>query len=507
MRSMNSMKVTTWLAGGAVLACAAQANALNINTYNEADANQVTIRVSGATAHDPGLERLWQLNVANLGICADGTLDFFRAADNLKRLAYCTGAAGLPAALAGRRLAIHKASTGGSGNGVGPLVRPAITVPFWNVPTGGGFLTGCAGAAQGASGVFSAYTLHAGCANTPTNTPAPQAGISDLEPEIFKTAFAPTLSLVELAAIPPNGISAVIMGVPVTLNIRNRMQAMQFGAGDPCIGAETPACQPSLTRNQLAALYSGNYPAWSLIGSPTTAGVDLTNVAGGGPALTSPDVFWCRRVGTSGTQATFETYMLGQRCVDGVPPFVTAAGDPVHVSEGSSNSNVVSCLNTRFSEGRGAIGTLSVEFVPGGADNFRFIKVQQHAPCLLEVVKSKYDFVAESTMQWRTAAIAGLPILGGNPLILAQQIRTKMGNRGIIQDLNTAFNHPFCAGLGSGALVGNALTNTPATTPFVVGGGGTNDVVVFPTLTKTRGLNGPNSCGPMIDIHPTQLAP
>ena len=66
--------------------------------------------------------------------------------------------------------------------------------------------------------------------------------------------------------------------------------------------------------------------------------------------------------------------------------------------------------------GRGAIGVLSMEFNPNttrtAADSgFRFIKINGVAPCLLPIVQSKYDFLGESTMQWRTAAINGLPAL------------------------------------------------------------------------------------------------
>ncbi len=554
------MKVLTSLAGVSALVWVANANALNINLYDEADPLQVTIRISGSTSHDPGLEKLWQLNERNLGICVEGTLDFFRSRDRRKRLAYCMGRPSLPVELAGKRLAIHKVSEGGSGNGVAPLVRapfsPGLPDPpdFWNVPTFGGFLTGCAGVTETPlpGTPFAAYTLHDDCPNGSVNAgtinnPAPDAGISDLEPAIFKTAFDPDLNATELAAIPPKLIAAVVMGVPVTLNIRNRMQALQFEEAfteavppldachpshpnyrDPVVpgsaitNAESGECMPSLYRSQLSALYSGSFSEWSQITSPTTEGEDLTaiprpflpNVPDN--ALSDPSVFWCRRVDTSGTQAAFETYMLGQRCAEGVPPFVSAGLDPAHVTESSVSSDVVKCLNTKFAAGKGAIGVLSLEFVPDESDNYRFIKVGAKAPCLLEIVKSSYDFVAESTMQWRTVAIAGLPRLLDFPLrlALAQQIRKKMGKRAVIQDLNTAFKTLFCGGgnepdEGSGGLLGNALSaNVPPTTPFVAEGGGPDDVQVHPVMTKSRGLRGlnvPNSCGRMIDVHPTEI--
>src|SRR5688572_20031993 len=74
------------------LTAASQSNALDISTYNEA--SQVTLYISGATAVRPGLLKLFQLNNANNGICADGTLDLYQSADGLKYLALCTGRTG-----------------------------------------------------------------------------------------------------------------------------------------------------------------------------------------------------------------------------------------------------------------------------------------------------------------------------------------------------------------------------------------------------------------------------
>src|SRR5215831_10193829 len=109
--------------GAAVAVCAgSQAFAVSAASYNEA--SQVTLYVSGSTATRPGLINLFKLNVANNGICADGSLDIYQSADGLKYLEICTGRTtgtpALPAALAGTRIALHKSDVGGSGNGVAP---------------------------------------------------------------------------------------------------------------------------------------------------------------------------------------------------------------------------------------------------------------------------------------------------------------------------------------------------------------------------------------------------
>jgi ABC-type phosphate transport system substrate-binding protein len=515
------------LAVGAVVAASAaqQASALDISTYNEA--TQITLYISGATAVRPGLLKLFQLNAGNNPICADNTLDLYQSQDGLKYLALCTGAASLPAPLAGTRIAVHKTDQGGSGNGVAPVVRallPAAMPDFWAVPTGGTGFTGCAGVTTsppvGSTG-FSTYVLHTACVNTPTQDRQPDAGISDLEPAIFRTAFSPALSSAELAAIPGNSISAVVFGIPVTLRARDNMQRILFPTTSPChpsnagyaAADETEACAPSLTKAQVAALYSGNYFDWFNV-QGDAAGESVASPDGSGTfdLADNGEVFVCRRVSTSGTQATFETQLLGQRCVAGVPTFNTAALDAVHVNEGSGSSNVVACMTAANNANRGAIGTLSMEFNPdtsrtGTDSGFRFIKLNGVAPCLLPIVQSKYDFLGESTMQWRTTTVNGLPALSGAPLTLVQQVRNRIGSPSVVNDLNTAFNHPMCSALGTGALVGNALSNsaTAPVPPFVVGGGGTGDVVARPILTKTRGVLGANSCGAIIDILPSQL--
>jgi len=527
MKFSNSMIAA---AIGSVLALggASQALALDASTYNEA--TQITLTIGGATATRPGLLNLFKLNAANNGICADGTLDIYHSAD--KFLMLCTGRStgspALPPALQGVRIAVQKSDTGGSGNGVAALVRPSLgaALPdFMNIPTGGGFLVtaACAaGVTTPATGSFASWTDHTCSDAGNVVDKVPEAGISDLEPAIFKTAFSPPLSNAELAAIPAGSISAVIFGVPVTLNVRNNMQRIQFPVSSVCnpanaayaANAETEPCMPSLTKGQLAALFTQNYQGWDSLVGPN--GDSVASPAAGSPLGSSGQVYICRRVGTSGTQAVFETQLLGQRCTLGVPSFATTAGDllapPQHVFENSGSGDVVNCMKARNTANQGAIGVLSMEFAPtiGGANEsgYRFLKINGVAPCLLNIVESKYDFLGESTMQWVQTSIAGVSPLAGTKVTLATAVRDRIGAPAVVNDLNTsaAFQHPFCAGLGTGALMGNALANadTAPVAPFTVGGGGAGDVVAHPILTKTRGINGANSCGALIDILPTQ---
>ena len=307
------------------------------------------------------------------------------------------------------------------------------------------------------------------------------------------------------------------------------MQRIQFATSSVCNPAnaaylaiaETDACQPSLTKSQLAGLFSQNYLDWSFIVGIGGASVAVPDAVPAHALFSDPttglvgDAYICRRVSTSGTQAVFETQLLGQRCVSGVPPFATATGDPAHVFEGSGSGNVVSCLQARNAANQGGIGVLSMEFPTVNTrtatdSGYRYIKINGSSPCLLPTVRSKYDLVGESTMQWRVTATTAGAALAGAPLALATAVRSRIGAPAVVNDLNTAFQHSFCSTAGSlqgsGALVGNALTNgaSAAVPPFTVADGTASDVVLHPILTKTRGVNGANSCGVLIDILPTE---
>ena len=129
----------------------------------------------------------------------------------------------------------------------------------------------------------------------------------------------------------------MVFGIPITLKARDNMQRIQFPVGNACHPAsgaaydaadETEACAPSLTKAQLAGLYTQNYFDWFNI-QGDAAGESVADPDGVAANLLADngEVFICRRVGTSGTQATFETQLLAQRCVGGVPGFGTQAGD------------------------------------------------------------------------------------------------------------------------------------------------------------------------------------
>lgn len=522
----------------AILAVASR-NALPFDVSAYREETQVTVRMSGAIVNDQSLMLLSRLKEEYGGVCADNTNDTYISPDGLNWLVLCTtrvgGSRPLPSAIQGTRIAIHKSSQpSGSIMGIVPLVRDrGLANPrFWLVPTGGGFLTACAGVVTpppSGVGEFSTYVLHANCENGVLNARVPDIGISDLEPRMFSNTLPSgltPLTATELNAIPPNAVAGTIYGVPVTLRARDNMQRIQFPAGSPChpdsgtaynSADETESCVPSLTRAQLAALFTQNYFSWAqIMGDSPGESIAAPDSSGAHELASGGEVFICRKHSTYGTQAIFESHFLRQRCVSGGSTFASQVVDSVHVTEslGDDHFGMRQCLSNHNAAGRGAIGMMSLNFSQmtnrGGTDDgFRIIKIDGAAPCLLPAFQSKYELVMESSMQWRTANVNGLLSLQSSQRALAITLRSGINNGVVLQRLNATYLQPMCSGLGKAVQLGNALAVNPLgvpVPPFVVGGGGPSDIVMRPVLTRTRALaGGLNSCAPLVDLFPTQL--
>lgn len=503
------------------LAASAPANALPVTQFNEADvANQVTLRIAGSSSLDSMLELQWRVQaVAGGELCAPGSLDIYRSSDQLHRLALCTASNVLPVALRGKRLAIFKASTDGSGAGIAPLVRPASLVPFFQVPSGGGTLSACPGVIVAASGVFAAHTRHDGC-DVLTQLMTPDIGLSDLEPDAFQGAFSPTLTATELGALTVQGIAAMVYGVPVSQGLRDRLQALSFPLTSPCnpnhvaysANAESEACMPNLTTAQLQSLMTGRRTSLCDFVSPTATGANLCTVTTASyptPLTSNTGVFVCRRtfngnfadgsplVRSSSTQIAFETRLVGQGCALGSQSFLTAAAAPARASESNTAGGVIACLNGHDAGNRGAVGVLSTQFKPLAADKWRFVRLNGYAPTLLNAVKSNYDFFGEPTMQWRAASIAGLPMLAGAQFTAASSMRQFLALPAILATLNASLVQSFGdAGFLRNLAYHNVGIPAPVP-PLNIGGGGAGDVRSNPTLMVSRGIGGrPNTCLP-----------
>ena len=525
------------LALAVTVACTGSAYALPIAQFNEADtANQVTLRIGGSSAHDQGLENLMRLTLAGgAEICKAGTLDIFRTTDKNNRLFFCTGGANSGAL--NKRLAVFKRSNGGSGTGVATVVRPGtITLDDASTVTSSfldtSVLGSIAGVAIGATGNFAAYSEHQGFANgavVPAPSTASDVGISDVEPAPFLSIFNPDLNAAEQASIAPTtkAISAVIFGVPVTLGVYQRLQAVEFAAANACnpnnagyaAVANSEGCMPSLTKAQIQGLYTQNYADWSQIESSVTPGLNVatatTPTLG---AMADTGVYIERRALSSGTEAGFEIFFMSQRCLAGSQTMATAGGGGISdvsglpfVKENSSGNQIPGTLTAHDGAGRGALGTLTTELKAAAGDKWRFIKINGAAPTVLNVVKGTYDMFFESTVQYRNSAVNGLPALAALPggalkKAVADAIASNIGKPNVVNDLDTNFVQLF----GVAGLVGNGIDNSASVpvAPFVAGAAGSgnpSDVLDLPIALTSRAASGTlNACLPPVPVANSQ---
>ena len=526
MNARLALKTLT-AAMAAALAASPAANAITLSGYSEGDANTVTLRIGGSSAHDKGLLSLMRLTAAGgAEICQENTLHHYKVGSN-DNIYACT--AGAQSGVAGSKLVVIKKSSGGSGTGVATVVKSGTvnlddgtTVNSTYLDPSNATLqagTGFTTTSKAAEGALSAYTeLSIGSSAGLTAASTTDVGISDAEPAVSRRLFNPDLKATELNAMAVKGISGVIFGVPVTRNVYQRLQALQFpttskcnpaGTGygsitaavDASNAANSEECMPSLTRDQVQGLYIGAID-WSSIASANAgSSANLTEVSGTGTTLNSSTVYLERRVSSSGTQRSYDIYFLGQGCLSGAPTFRTAAGEPGVVVENSSGSTIPANLNSHNTAGRGAIGVLTSESKPALADGWRFVKLNGYAPTVLNVVKGTYDLFYESTLQYRNTTVNGLSSLaagtnGANEKKLADAIATNLGKPSVVSFLNTSFDQFFGrAGLVANAVSQAASAPVPPFTTGAAGSGVATDVYDKPVATSTRGTSGtPNAC-------------
>ena len=114
---MNMNKISAAVTAALAGLVASTAFALPASQYNSTPGDTLDVFIGGASAQDNALERLFR------NACNVGTLDIFRTTN--QRVMFCTinnaGVPGFP--VAGQKVAVHKTSVGGSGNGVQPVAN------------------------------------------------------------------------------------------------------------------------------------------------------------------------------------------------------------------------------------------------------------------------------------------------------------------------------------------------------------------------------------------------
>jgi hypothetical protein len=435
--------------------------ALPLSEYNAQD-DTLELFVAGVSAQDDTLQQLFRL------ICESNTLDVYRADRGSIRLFFCrtkSGPAALPGIAGGKKVAFHKTSITGAGGGVGPLIQRS-TVIFLNVAdVRAHFDQRCPPEKRTkhvSEGAMIAYTEYE-CSNPAPDREIPDAGISDVEPRFFLSAYHLAPEAVDQLSV--HYANALIFGVPVTLSLRNALQAARFPKDDDCNPAsprysvlvglnqgsrvkygETETCMPSLARAQIAGIFGGVITNWGQIVNPQgyalAARDSRTGQITSPPGVRPPSddrPYICRRVNTSGRQAAYEMFFLSQRCTAGVLPFVDSG---TNVFQGSVTSDVTSCLTQLDQEDDWAIGVLTTESVESAKDDrWRFIKMDGVAPTLLNTFNGRWPFFVEQSYQWRNER-SDQP-LRGQKLALMTEIGLQLGNPAIIRELNRGFRHAW----------------------------------------------------------------
>ena len=401
----------------AALMAAGSAQALNTAAIDAARANGTLkeIRLTGSSAYRLAIAGHIQT------ICQPGTIDVFFSAANLiangdgagsgARAYSCTLNQALGNWAPGTPVLVHKRDTGGSIVGVANVANNDASTLMMKVNS-----ASCTFSAAYSNITTRTYT----CAQT--ETAAPDAGFSDLEPNLLNQA--PNLIdnvlgnpnsgsklPVDLSTLTVQPFWQAIFGVAVNVKAYRALQAAQGLAQD-----DTDANRPSLSKNWIRTALTGNVDT-------TTDGLQgwglVVGTGGNGKTVNI-----CRRDPGSGTQATAQVYFLNSPCdpvnalsaarqAGSVKPAPNANAGGVNVIENASTGDVLNCLGAANDDAATAyaIGIFSKENVEIGA-KWRYVRVDGALPNRYiagtvpsGAVTGSYDFVGEGTMQWNTAKV------------------------------------------------------------------------------------------------------
>lgn len=409
------------------------------------------LRIGGATATNQVLRDVFLHSTA--GICNGTDIQVYEGSN--QRMVACTArtfAAGSPyAAVSGESIGYIKESNGGSGNGTQPVANQT-PLTFLNPAS-----PGCTGttAVPAAGGLF-AYTLNTGCANM--QSLAPEIGIADVEGKLLGFTGA---------GLTPIPLLDVVFGVPVSLPLYRALQTAQgLATNDTC------GTVPTLTRSQVAALYTGNIFDGTVL---VTSGADDGAAIDGN--LGKP-IHICRRGNSSGTQAGAKAFFLNEGCSTNVQPFFTPdvsgctasgcawptatvngvaqdfRGDLVYA--GSGSGQVVQCLNfygTQASDNF-AVGVLSTENTTVG-QSYRFVRIDGALPTLESTANGNYQYFTSDVMNLNAGSIT----YSADETAIYTYISDAAGSPALLDPVNQPFRDGMCSSatnLGDGGVLASS---------------------------------------------------
>ena len=234
-----------------------------------------------------------------------------------------------------------------------------------------------------------------------------------------------------------------------------KLQAVQ-GLADINASTFAPANAPNLTYAEVRKLFTGDFNDWTLVNA------SITDAGNGSTAAKI-----CRRVATSGTQATINALLLNNPCGNGslggalLPAnnlsdehnvtndtpatagafLSTTVGYTVVMNSG--NGQVDACLTHADVNNELAIGLLGTERISGAVpsddaddtsstvvnDQWHYVKLNGFYPSVDNTIAGNYDLFAEATFNRRSGGYSAdqvtlmnkLPILMGDPATIVSE--------------------------------------------------------------------------------------
>ena len=240
-------------------------------------------------------------------------------------------------------------------------------------------------------------TTNGNAVNADSNAPSlPVGGFSDVEAALFD----PTIGGGNVSGKGTEGNANVtqVFGVAVSTPLYRALQTAQ-GLADVNATTYDPAVAPNITKAQYASIAAAG-------GAYQTDWAPIVGAAG-----TGKKVILARRVATSGTQATSNSFFLAKPCADGLgaglaPAVVSDSSPTFEVFEGASTGNVKTRLTTaslNTGADNFAIGIMSVEndwraeaassasppLAFGPSAGYRFVKVNGIHPEAGDIVNGR----------------------------------------------------------------------------------------------------------------------
>jgi hypothetical protein len=317
---------------------------------------------------------------------------------------------------------------------------PTSTATGFLVPTGA-----CTAVAAGTEALsFLAAGQMKSCGTTLAESAKSDGGFMDVEGPVFNA------TKYDAGDFQPTGFSQVF-GIAVNTTLYNALQTYQKTAAggsivaSSCVAGDTTlACQPSLSRAQVASLLNND----QFNAAKTTGGAFLVP----GSAVTK--ISYCMRPQSSGTQQSAQLYFLGYASngpLGGaevvIPENKTLTKYASILNAGSSD--VKSCLNNTAA-GDFRVGALSLENNPiGGTDSYRFVKLNEvpavegvsfaaGASQTTSAIAGRYDFVYETSSYCPGGTCADIiPAINGavtvgtsSPGLFLTGVESKFGRNG-----------------------------------------------------------------------------